>query len=138
MSRKVFNSPFFNFLESEKLMYDIVISKKHIVDIYLSNHFSGYDKEYVGRYIDIMLDECFGWINRNIEHKIFLSLKSIIECYQDDNEVTKRKQDFYQKICDTISHESIHIWILENCGLKATHQYDNIAFEKIESFGYYG
>jgi hypothetical protein len=47
---------------------------------------------------------------------------------------TLLNEDFYDYICNTISHEVIHLWLDDNINIKASDKLDNIA-KKYKDYG---
>jgi hypothetical protein len=63
---------------------------------------------------------------KSFGNKIFLNLKRIFDRYEAFNRYYDRKYTFEQKLCESITHESMHLLINETNGIYAYHQYDNI------------
>jgi hypothetical protein len=87
-------------------------------------------KKEIQKYVDkrilsvIKYGSSFGTSFFNIHNRIFLNLKLIHDDFNDS--IEDSRLTFEQKICETISHEIIHIVLDDIEGNLVSHKYDNI------------
>lgn len=84
--------------------------------------------EYTNRVLGLV---CPSYLN----NKIFLNLKNIEKDIEYRNFNYNCELDFYEYICQIISHETIHLLCFELSGVNACKKYDNIK-NKLRKNGY--
>lgn len=75
-----------------------------------------------------------GWMNQMIPDALFLSLVNINNSVYHRSLESRRKLTFEQCVCETITHEEIHIWLRMNEDSHTCSRYDRI-YRKNRLFG---
>jgi len=131
------------------MITDILIIKKSFRKIYLKHNLNMVEKRinrplndievrYIklktNKYLNDAIKNSFGFCIENMD-SIFLNLKNIHDSIDIRNKCDNKNYDFYQCICETLTHEEMHKTI-EALGEKdAIRKYDNIK-RKLRESGY--
>ncbi len=131
------------------MITDIILKKKSFRKIYFEHNLKLIEKKVnrplldneirhiklkTNRYLNDAIKTSYGFCIEGMD-SIFINLKSIYDAIDIRNKSDNKNYDFYQCICETLTHEEIHKTIEVLGEKESIRKYDNIK-KRLREYGY--